>query len=165
MKSKYRGHLGLWLGTVLLGSAVLTQAAPPTAKVQDQSTKVARLFRDIREDAVQVHSAAARLDASTKSPNATWLDYDRQWNEIKPSVEDMQMKLARLETMQAAISPAERKELDQSKLMIEEIQGRTHQLRVLLDKPGVQTNDAEFKTYARGLRNEAGQLERTAAAS
>jgi hypothetical protein len=162
---KCSDHFGLWLGTLLFGSAVLTQAAPPTAKVADQSKRVERLFRDIRDDAVQVRSAATRLDALTKSSNATWLDYDRQWNEIKPSVEDMQMKWAQLETMQAAISPAERNELEQSKLMIEQIQGRTHQLRILLDEPGVQTNDAKFQVYARGLRNEAGQLQRTAAAS
>ena len=74
-------------------------------------------------------------------------------------------KLARLETMQAAISPAEGKELDQSKVLIGEIQSRTHQLRTLLDQPGVQTNDTKFKAYARSLRSEASKLERSVAVS
>jgi len=164
---KYTHNVGLWIGTVtvLFGSAVLVQAAPSITKTGDESKKVSQLFRDIRADAIQVRSAATRLDSLTKNSGAKWLDYDRQWNEVKPAVEDMQMKLARLEAMQAAISPAERKQLDQSKLTIEEIQSRTHQLRTLLDKPGVQTNDARFQSYAHYLRNEAGELETTARSS
>jgi hypothetical protein len=167
MKWKYISNVGLWVGTMtmLLGSAVLAQAAPPSAKAGDEPQKAARLLRDIKADAMQVRSAATRLESLTKSSSAKWLDYDRQWNEIKPPVEDMQIKLARLETMQAAISPAERAKLDQSKLLVPEIQTRTRELRTLLDKSGVQTNDAKFKAYARSLRTEAGKLENTAPAS
>jgi hypothetical protein len=167
MTSKQMGNAGLWLctTTMLLGSMAVVQAASSPAKVGDESNKAARLFRDIRADAVKVRSAAARLDTLSANPASKWLDYDRQWNEIMPSVEDMQMKLVRLETLQAAISTAERAELDQSKSLIVEIQNRTQQLRVLLDKPGVQTSDPRFKTYSRSLRNEAQTLEKTDSAS
>jgi len=167
MMSKQIGNVGLWLGTMtmLLGSRAVVQAASSSTKVGDESKKAARLFRDIRADAVKVRSAAARLDTLSANPASKWLDYDRQWNEIKPSAEDMQMKLARLEKMQAAISPAEQAELDQSKSLIVEIQSRTHQLRMLLDKPGVQTSDPRFKTYSRSLKNEAQKLEKTDSAS
>ena len=167
MTSKQMGNTGLWLGTMtmLLGSLAVVQAASSSAKAGDESKKAAQLFRDIRADAVKIRTAAARLDTLSASPASKWLDYDRQWNEIMPSAEDMQMKLARLETLQAAISPAEHTELDQSKRLIEEIQSRTHQLRVLLDKPGVQTSDPRFKTYSRSLRNEAQKLEKTDSAS
>ena len=167
MKSKHVGHAGLWLGTMtmLLGSMAVVQAASSSAKVGDEAQKTARLFRDIRADAVKVRSAAMRLDTLTDNRGSKWLDYDGQWNAIMPSVEDMQMKLARLETMQAGISPAERAELDQNKRLVEEIQSRTHQLRMLLDKSGVQTSDPRFKTYSRSLRNEAQKLEKTDAAS
>jgi len=167
MTSKQIGNVGLWLGTItmLLGSMAVVQGASSSGKVGDESKKATQLFRDIRVDAVKVRSAAARLDTLTVNPGSKWLDYDRQWNEIMPSVEDMQMKLAHLERMQAAISPAEHAELDQSKRLIEEIQSRTHQLRVLLDKPGVQTSDPRFKTYSRSLRNEAQKLEKTDSAS
>lgn len=66
-----------------------------------------------------VRSAAARLDSLAESSGAKWLDYDRQWNEIMPSAEDMQINLARLETMQSALSPAQRAELDRSKPLIQ----------------------------------------------
>ena len=167
MTSKRIGNVGLWLGTMtmLLGSMAVVQAASSSAKAGDESKKAAQLFRDIRTDAVKVRTAAARLDTLSASPASKWLDYDRQWNEIMPSVEDMQMKLDRLETLQAAISPAEHAELDQSKSLIAEIQSRTHQLRVLLDEPGVQTSDPRFKTYSRSLRNEVQKLEKADSAS
>lgn len=167
MKSKHVSKVGFCLATMtlLFGSAIAIQAATSSANGVDESHKAARLLRDIKADATQVRSAAVRLDALTTRAGATWLDYDRQWNEIKPSVEDMQITLARLEAMQAAISPAERKELDQSKMLIEEIQSRTHQLRTLLDQPGVQTNNTDFKVYARSLKTEASKLDRSVAAS
>ena len=157
-------NVGLCFGTVALviGSTVLAQAASAPGMEKGDSHTAARLLREIRADAVQVHQSAVHLDKLTQSPAAKWTDYDRQWNEIKPSVEDMQLKLGRLEAMQTAISPGERKEVDQSKILIQEIQARTHELRNLLDKPGVQTNDAKFKTFAKSLRNEAVRLEKTA---
>lgn len=150
---------------MLLGSAFALEAASTSTNVGDQSKEAARLLRDIKADAVQVRSAAAHWDSLAASSGAKWIDYDRQWNEIKPSVEDMQMKLARLERIQSALSPAERTELDQSKPAVAEIQSRTHQLLTLLDKPGVQTTNAKFKTYARSLRNEAGKIEKLTPAS
>jgi hypothetical protein len=167
MSWKQLSGLGASLGTVtlLLGTVVSAQAATPSAKTTDESQKAAQLLRDIKADAMQVQSAASRLDGLTKTSGATWLEYDRQWNEIKPAQEDMEMKMWRLERMQANISPAERQKLDQAKPMIGEIQLRTHELRTLLDQPGVQTSNVKFKTYARGLRNNASKLERSASAS
>jgi hypothetical protein len=149
----------------LLGSALALQAASTSTTVGDQSTQASRLLRDIKADAVQVRSDAARVDTMAANSNTTWMDYDRQWNVIKPCVEDMQMKLARLERIQSSLSPAERTDLDQVKSLVGEIQSGTHQFLTLLDKPGVQTSDARFKTYASSLRSEAGKLETIVPAS
>jgi len=142
-----------------LGTVSLAQAAP-SATNGNSSQKAARILVGIKVDATQVRSAAARLDDLTKSANAQWLDYDRQWNELQPSVERMQIKLERLEAMQNSLSPSESNELGQYKVLIQEIQGRARELRALLDKPGVQMNDVKFKTYARGLLSETGKLEK-----
>lgn len=167
MSWKYVGHAGMCVGTmtVLLSLPVLAQTAASSSPTKNESQETARLLRDVRADAMQVRSAAAQLDQLTRSAGAQWVEYDRQWNIIKPPVEDMQMKIARLETMHATISPAERQELDQSKQLIQEIQSRTHELRALLDKPGVQTNDTHFDQYARYLRSEAAKLEKITAVS
>ena len=82
-----------------------------------------------------------------------------------PSVEDMRIKLARLATMQSALSPAQRAEVDGSKPLIEEIQSTTHRRHTLLDAPGAQTSDAKFKAYARSIRNEADRLQKLAPAT
>lgn len=158
-----------YVAAMLLGSVFLACAASPTttaaaAKGADQP-KAARYLRDIRADAAQIQSTAAHLDELAASTGATWIEYDREWNLIKPSVEDMQLKLARLETMQSALSPAERAEVDQSKPLVGEIQNRTHQFLTLLDTPGVQTSDTKFKAYASSLKNDAGKLEKLVPAS
>lgn len=166
MKSKHIGNR-LWLGAmaVLLGSAGLVHGAALSTTNGQESHDAAWLYGGIKADAMQVRSAAFRLESLTTTSGATWMDYDREWNAIKPSVEDMQMKLARLETLQASSPAAQRKELDQSRQLIQEIQSRTHGLRVLLDRVDFHKNDPRFGAYARGLTSEAGRLERTARVS
>jgi hypothetical protein len=114
MKWKAVSKLILSLGamTMLLGTAAASTSA--------SSSTAIRLLRDIKTDAAKIQSVAARWEGLTKTSGTTWLRYDRQWNEIKPAQEDMQIKLWRLEGMQAALSPVERAELDQSKPMIEQ---------------------------------------------
>ena len=169
-----RTQIGGLFCTMLLGSAGLVQATavfPTSSSVNAtrsataQSQTAAALLRDIRTDAMQIRSAAARLYSMAATSSGTWIEYDRQRNEIKPAEEDMEMKVSRLETMRSALSPAERTELDQAKPPIGEIQSRTHQFLTLLDRPGVPTSDTKFKTYARSLRNEAHRLESVIPAS
>jgi hypothetical protein len=149
----------------LLGSALVLQAASTSTAVVDQSKRASRLLRDIKADAVQIRSDAARLNTMAANSNTTWMDYDHQWNVIKPCVEDMRMKLARLEMIQSSLSAAERTDLDQMKPLVSQIQSRTHEFLTLLDKPGIQASDARFKMYASSLRNEAGKLETIVPAS
>ncbi len=160
MKSNYLSGSIIAI-TLLASTAGFVRAADNPAKNTD-TQKAARLFRDIQTDAAQVRSASMHLASIVGTSGATWLEYDRQWNEIKPSVERMQINLARLDAMQGSLTQTEKTDLDQSKALIEQIQGRTHQLRVLLDKPGVQTTDKEFKVFARGLENESTKLEKAA---
>src|SRR5579864_3198881 len=125
---------GLCLGTMMMfaGSAVLAQAAASTSKASNESNSSARLLRDVHSDAVHVQTAAAKLDQLAQNPNATWIDYDRQWNIMKPCVEDMVIRIARLEKMEANVSAAEKTEIDQAKTGVQAIQARVHALRKLL---------------------------------
>jgi hypothetical protein len=148
------------IGAMLLGSVVAIQAAS-TSTTQKAET----LLREINTDSMAVRSVAAGLDRLAENGGAKWIDYDRQWNEIAPSVEDMQMKLARLEAMQSSLTPAERTELDQRRPLIGEIRSMMQQFVTLLNMPGVQTSDARFKTYARSLRNDADKLRTIAPAT
>lgn len=147
----------------LVGSAAMAQAA--STKATEEAHRGARMLREIRADAAHVRTAASRLDELTQGSNAAWLAYDRQWNEIKPYTEDMQLKLWGLEDMRASLSGPEQKELDQAKPVIQAILNRTHELRELLDKPGVETTNSHFKTYATSLRIDARKLDREISAS
>ncbi len=166
MKWTHIGNASLWIGamTMLFGSAIVVQAAssstPSRVNGIDRSKQSARLLREIKADAEAVRSGATHLDNLAESASAKWSDFDRQWNEMAPSVEDMQIKLARLETMQSALTPAERTEVDRTKPLVQAIQSRTNRFLTLLDTPGVPTTDAKFKAYARSLRNEANQIEK-----
>lgn len=162
MSWKYMTNIGIWFAALTLLSPVVLAASLP-GKTGDTSPNTARLFRDINADATQIESGAMRLDELTKTSGATWLDYDRQWNLIKPSQEDMQIKLGRLEGMHASMSPSELKQFDQIKPMVESVRRVTRDLRTTLDKPGISTTDARFKTFATTLKNDASKLDRASA--
>jgi hypothetical protein len=151
--------------TLLMAGAFTLQAASNTPKPAGNSKEAATLLRDVKNDAAHVQSVAAHLKDLTAASGAKWTDYDRQWNEIKPSVEDMHEKMWRLENIRAQMTPAEQKEYDQSKPLFQKIEARTHELRQLLDKPGVRTTNSKFKSYANGISSEATKLEHTASAS
>lgn len=159
-----RRNFAVWIGAVslLLGTSVVSQAANTSTNGANESKKAGWLLKDIRTDAVQVRSAAAKLDNLAHSADAQWADYDQQWNEIKPSVEDMQIKLYRLDAMKTQLTPSEQKELAQSQRLIEGIQSRTRELRILMDQPGFEVNNARFKMYAHSLHRDAIQLEKSA---
>lgn len=156
---------GPWLAAMaLLFAPLAVQASAPSAKTANPSHEAAGLLRAVRSDAVQVHTAAVQLDKLTRNTGATWVEYDRQWNEIKPAEEDLRIKLVRLEKIRTTIPLAEQKQVDQAKTEIQRIAGRTRALRVLLDQPGIQTSNAKFPACAVSLRNESGQLEKVARA-
>ena len=162
MKLHFVGILAICMGIMALGSVSGVCAATAPAKpsqTADMSTTAARFLRDIRADAANIRSLAANLDRSTTDQNVKWVDYDRQWNEIQPVVEDMHMKLARPENMKGAISAAESKDVEH---LVLEIQRTTDAFLYLLDKPGEMTTDAGFKTCARNLMDESGKLEKVA---
>lgn len=161
MKFNRLGHLTLLLGTttaIVLGSAITVQAADASAAPTESARTVAT-DRVITADAMQVRQAAQQLNHLTQSSAATWLDYDRQWNEIKPSVEDMQSKLDHLE------ATAAHSNFNEEKRLVGEISGCTHELYQLLNQPGVQTTNPKFADYARTLSREAQNLAHIAKAS
>lgn len=146
---------------LVFASSALLLAAPVTAKTANQSQEGLRLLHDIHVDAMQIQTAARHLESLTSTPSPKWLQFDEQWNEIKPPVEDMDIRIARLEKIQSSLSPAQRADLDQSKMLANQIRTRTRELRNLLDKPGVSTSDKMFRTYARDLTSESNKLAKT----
>ncbi|HEY1758829.1 MAG TPA: hypothetical protein VGG72_25880 [Bryobacteraceae bacterium] len=168
MKRTHIFDSGVLFGAMamLLTSAVAVQAASPsTTPSSNDSQKAARLLREIKADDTAVRAGAARLDALAENSNSQWSDYDHEWNVIAPAVEDMQMKLGRLESMQSALTQAQRSELDQSKPLIAEIQSRTNAFNTLMNKPGVPTTDAKFRNDAKSIKTDADKLQKVTSAA
>ena len=158
---KYGNNLGRWMGALALAAAsvLAAQAAPAADTGQTQTAE--RYLKDIRKDAVQIRSASAQLRDLAAKPGVSWLDYDRQWNEIKPHAEDIQMKLWWLEDKQASLSSEDRNDIRECKTLNEEIQSQTNGLRVLLDELNVQTNDPKFAKFAKALESTSDDLAKT----
>jgi hypothetical protein len=128
----------------LAGAALI--AAPPAP------------FQQVRSEARQIRSTAMGMEKLASQPNATWSQYDTQWNEIKPVEEALVMHLGRLELKEESLSAADQKVVDDVKPAIQDIAARTHQLRVLLDQPGVDLKSPKLNRCARDLARDAAHL-------
>jgi hypothetical protein len=147
--------------SVSTGAALAASAACQPASPAQESRTAARLLRDIRMDSRQVRAHAWRWAMLTENQSATWYNFDRQWNEIKPPVEDMTINLVRLENMRANLPASEQKAIDGSKPLIAEIALESHGLRTDLDR---YYNDLSnpltpaSNSDARVLARDAGRL-------
>lgn len=171
--------------------AIAASASTNSKTQANHSQSVSRLLSDVKTDAQHVRGVADHFDQLTKNPSAistsanlsnanattspnawaitasernfnpAWEAYDRQWNEIKPVLEDMQLKMARLDSMESSATPAERTQIDQAKKLVGEMQARMHRVHELLNQQNVQTTDPAFHRDARQLRTEAASLAKT----
>jgi hypothetical protein len=149
---------------VLAGTAVAAPAAGQPARCVGESHEAANLLRDIRMDARQVRAHAWQWTMLRKRQTGAWYNFDRQWNEIKPPVEDMSMKLVRLEDMKAKLPAWEQQAMDGSKRLMAQITAETHDIRAELDSyynglssPVAVTPKGDSAVLAR----DAGRLVRT----
>ena len=155
---------GVWpLAAVLMltGTAFAASSSYQAFGLTPQSREADRLLRDIRSDARQVRTHAWRWDRLSINGTATWQQSDRQWNQIKPAVEDMQIKLGRIEAMLATLPAWERSTIASTRPLVDLIARNTHDLRVMLDKPNVNLTSTRSQRRSGSLAVEAGRLVRT----
>lgn len=119
------------------------------------------MFTEVKTDAQEIHTSAVRLEKLASQTDVKWIQYDKQWNEIKPAQEALVLHLSALEAKETSMSAADRKALDATKAAIQDISARTHELRVLLDQPGVDLKSPKFERYAKDLAVDASHLNRT----
>jgi hypothetical protein len=155
MKAKRSGWIGIALSAALALSGV-AWAAP----AMSQS---ARLFRGIHRDARIVQEHAWKVGRFSRNAKAKWEAYDRQWNDIKPAVEEMNIRVRRLNGIRATLTPAERQSLVQSGALVSRISEETHMLRVYLNQHPQDLTSPRFARESAQLARSAGRLEHTAA--
>ncbi len=145
------------------GTAVASPASTNPNTSNSESREAAKLLREIRLDARQVRARAWQWDLLAKRQTSAWYRFDRQWNSIKPAVEDMNMKLARLERMQPRLTSWERQAVEASKPLVAGINSETHNLRTTLDKFYADLSlvpSPAFRTDSRILARDSGRLAR-----
>jgi hypothetical protein len=150
----------LLLALALPGTRALAQTSP--AKSATETKRAEALLHQMKLEAAQIQSTAQQLETLTNNPHPQWLQYDLQWNEIKPAQEALNRRMWRLDSMRSELPPVEQQAVDQSKQAVQQITQETRRLRTLLDQPGVNLKSPEFQACGRQLVKSAGALESAA---
>jgi len=160
------GNLGL-AAAALAASAMLVfpaSAATAPANPAEEARQASALLRGIGLDAKQIEAHALRIEKLSSSATPAWQACDRQWNEIKPAIEVISMRLRRLDSMQAALPAADRKALRGSRPLFGEIETTTREVRTLLDRNGTITSQSGsvLRQRSQAMAKAARELVRTA---
>lgn len=141
-------HVSVLLSIVLAGLPAVALAAANDGSARDQ-------LQELRGEARQIRSAALYVERLSSEPGTTWAQMDKQWNEIKPVQEAMTEHLDRLQAMEKSLTSAEQHALNGVRPNVEDIAARTHELRAMLDRNGVNIQSPEFKGLASHMAREA----------
>jgi hypothetical protein len=138
----------------------VSMAAPASSKLNATETReAAKLLKEVRSDAWHVNKHARRWEMLSEKQTPKWHAYDKQWNLIKPSVEDMNMKLHRLEALRASLTPAEQKAVDSGMPLAKDIAAQTHDLRMFLDHQySKDLSNPAYKKTSEALAKDAREL-------
>jgi hypothetical protein len=122
---------GILAGSMLLLSGALTAAPARSEQVSPaQEQRVAsRLLKGIRTDARAIDTHARRVQALSRKNTTAWSVFDKQWNQIKPAVEDIHVKLERLRVLRASLTPSQQKALDAISPLYDKVEASTRELR------------------------------------
>lgn len=130
-------------------------AASQATPSQQKTSSADRLLKDVKADAQMIQSHAMDLENLAKQPNAQWAEFDRQWNEIKPAQESLDMRIRQLESMRSSLTDSQRKDLDQVKQASQTIAARTRELYQQVDQQGANLQSPRFRADARSLAASA----------
>lgn len=149
-----------YLAIAMLAVPGVVMAAPTTtaAKPTAEAREVSKLLGDIAADARAVRVQARQIEKLARRPAPTYQAYDKHWNEMKPKVEEVSLKLDRLEKIRGSALPWQQQAIDRSALLINQISSNTEKLRTFLNEHGTNLSDPMFKTYGQTLARGAHEL-------
>ncbi len=149
------------LGATLAALAFAQPAATTqTAPVPDQQAATHDLTA-IRVDAAAVHQTAMDIARMASAKDLKWKPADTRWNELQPSVEDMQLAAIRLQAMQLPAASSDAATLKKAEPLIWKIRSASDQLHTLLNQ-GNPLDEAKVASQAEALAHDAMQLSKLA---
>lgn len=147
-----------FLATALVVAPAL--ALPASSAMTPESQEAGKLLRSVGMEARAVLRHARQLEKLSRGSFTNWQDYDRQWNEIKPTVEQMSMHLAHLEAIRSSTLPWQQGAITRSAALIRKVEANTHKVRTYINAhPSGLSSDA-LKLYERSLSRDARGLAR-----
>jgi hypothetical protein len=157
--------LNLSIVSTLAGSLLVfgsVAMAAPAASGQNSLAKeqrvAAKLLKDIRMDARAIDTHARRMVAMSSDNTTKWSAFDKQWNEIKPSEEDIQLKLNKLQPMRASLSPSQQKALAAIPPLYDKIASTARDVRAALNPGAGGIERTALREHSAALANDSMEL-------
>ena len=119
------------------------------------------ILNDVRAGATQVEDHADQLRSLSMNTSLNWQGQGDELISIKGKVNDMGAKLCRLEEIRAAVLPWQRKAIDQTAVLIQEMANNTKQAIQYLNKNEEHLWSSTSRPYATNLYNESRRLSQT----
>lgn len=158
-------RIGGCLVAVLLALPMLSLAAAPaetTTATGNSVREATKLLHGIAADARMVRMHARKAERLSKEASPTWSAYDHQWNAMAPNIEDMSMKLGRLQGMRASLPDWQQQAIDHTAPLIREVAGNSKEFRTFLNEHGSDLTNPMFGTYAGKIFNASREIAQTA---
>lgn len=146
------------LGALCAAPLPAVQGKAPVASSQETKSEAQsadRLLRQVKAEAQTIEMHAADLERLAKNSNTQWVEYDQQWNEIKPAQEALDRNIRRLDAMSSSLSTQQQKTLNDTKQAVQQISARTRQLFKMIEQPGANLSSSTFQADARSLAQDA----------
>ena len=156
MNQKYTGLKTALPGAMALFGCGMLLAAP--AKSANQSDEAARLIREVQVSAQQVSAHAQDWAHLATTSQATWAAYDKQWNMIKPAMEELSLRLSRLEVLRSVLPQIQQDAIRSSQVLDREMTRDTHALEAMLTTHSKEPKNPAFRKHAGALWREAQQM-------
>lgn len=149
-----------YLAIAMLAAPGIATPRPTTtaAKANAETREVSKFLRDIAADARAVRVQARQVEKLAGRGAPSYQAYDKHWNEMKPKVEEMSLKLDRLARIRESALPWQQEAIDRSARLINQISSNTEKLRTFLNQGGNNLSAPMLRTYGRTLAQEAHQL-------
>ncbi len=142
-----------------------TPAMPPATRMKStavqpkaEAAQADKLLRDVGREAVAVSAHALRLQALSRESSTTWQDYDRQWNEMMPKVEEMDRQVARLEAIRPSTLPWQQEAIDRGLSLSGKVGADTDQLRSYMNEHPNELSSAPLRQRERDVELAANEL-------
>jgi hypothetical protein len=123
-----------------------------------ENQQAAEVFKDFEYKAADAADQIADLDANTRSPQIGWEAYATRLQTLKDDVNDMGRIVARLDSMRAYLTAADRQILDRATPVLKELADDTNATVLHFNRDRQNFWTPTYHKYISSMMTEADQL-------